>query len=60
MTDEFLTTEEVAQALRVHKATVTRWLKENRLTAMKVGRRWLIPKSDYEAFVANVSKDGIQ
>ena len=49
---EFLTVEEVANALRIHRATVTRWLKEKKLPARKVGRRWLISKEDYEKIVS--------
>lgn len=49
---EFLTVEEVATALRIHRATVARWLKEKKLPARKVGRRWLISKEDYEQFVS--------
>jgi excisionase family DNA binding protein len=52
MIEEYLTTEEVAKCLRIHKATVTRWLKEGKLKAMKKGRRWLISQSDYDKFVS--------
>jgi excisionase family DNA binding protein len=53
MIEEYLTTEEVAKCLRIHKATVTRWLKEGKLKAMKKGRRWLISQSDYDKFVSS-------
>lgn len=52
MIECFLTVEEVAVALRIHRATVARWLKEKKLPAKKVGRRWLISKEDYDNFVA--------
>ena len=52
MDSNFLTVEEVAVALRIHRATVTRWLKEKKLIGRKVGRRWLISKEDYEKIVA--------
>ena len=51
MDSNFLTVEEVAVALRIHRATVTRWLKEKKLIGRKVGRRWLIAKDDYEKIV---------
>lgn len=55
--EKFYTIEEVAKNLRVHRATVTRWIKEgeNRkngcLKARKMGRRWLISETDYNTFV---------
>jgi excisionase family DNA binding protein len=52
----YLTTEEVAKCLRIHKATVTRWLKEGKLKAMKKGRRWLISQSDFDEFVSQEEK----
>lgn len=50
--NKFLTVEEVANALRIHRATVTRWIKERRLPATKVGRRWLISEEDYKLVVS--------
>lgn len=50
--NKFLTVEEVANALRIHRATVTRWIKERRLPATKVGRRWLISEEDYNLVVS--------
>jgi excisionase family DNA binding protein len=51
--DKYLTTDEIAEALRVHKVTVVRWIREGKLKAKKVGRRWLIKESDYLIFVEN-------
>jgi excisionase family DNA binding protein len=53
---EYKTTEEVAKCLRVHKATVTRWIKEKKLPAGKVGRRWLISQPDFDNFVSQEGK----
>jgi len=50
--NKFLTVEEVADALRIHRATVTRWIKEKRIPASKVGRRWLISEEDYQKAVS--------
>jgi excisionase family DNA binding protein len=52
MIESYLTVEEVAAALRIHETTVTRWLKEKKLPARKVGRRWLIAKEDYDKIVS--------
>lgn len=49
---KFLTVEEVADALRIHRATVTRWIHEKKLPASKVGRRWLISEEDYKMVVS--------
>ena len=46
-----LTTEEIAEALRVHKVTIVRWIREGKLKAKKVGRRWLVNVDDYNVFV---------
>ena len=48
-----LTTEEVAQLLRVHPFTVRRWIAEGLLPARRVGRRkWLIDRDDVLDFVS--------
>jgi len=49
---KFLTVEEVADALRIHRATVTRWIKESKIPASKVGRRWLISEEAYKLVVS--------
>jgi excisionase family DNA binding protein len=49
--DKYLTTEEIADSLRVHKVTIVRWIRDGRLAAKKVGRRWLIKETDYNSFV---------
>lgn len=46
-----MTTEEIAEALRVHKVTIVRWIREDKLRAKKVGRRWLVNVKDYNDFV---------
>jgi excisionase family DNA binding protein len=49
--EKHLTTEEIAEALRVHKVTIVRWIREGKLKAKKVGRRWLVNVNDYNEFV---------
>ena len=53
--EKHLTTEEIAEALRVHKVTIVRWIREGKLKAKKVGRRWLVNVDDYNGFVENNS-----
>ena len=48
----FLTTNEVANLLRVHQRTVQRWISSNRLKATKIGPRvWRIKKQDLDDFM---------
>jgi excisionase family DNA binding protein len=50
MVDVDLTTEEVAAALRLHRATVQRLLKSGRLKGYQVGRSWRVPRTALEEF----------
>ena len=43
--EKFLTAEEVAAMFRVSPRTVTRWAKEGRIPAIKIGKNWLFPAS---------------
>lgn len=47
MEEHYLAVEDFARKLLVHRATATRWIKEKKVNAIKVGRRWLIPESEY-------------
>ncbi|MCO8127053.1 helix-turn-helix domain-containing protein [Acidimicrobiia bacterium EGI L10123] len=42
---EFLDLAEAADELGVHYQTAYRWVREGRLTAERVGRRWRVPRS---------------
>jgi excisionase family DNA binding protein len=50
-TDEFLTTEEVADIMRVKPATVRDWLRRGLLRGVSIQRSWRIPRSELERFV---------
>ena len=50
MVDVDLTTEEVAAALRLHRATVQRLLKSGRLKGYQIGRSWRVPRTALEEF----------
>lgn len=62
--DEFLTTEEVAQRLRVHPTTILRRLgaiddpDPERIPAVRVGRVWRIPRREFEEWLARSSQPG--
>lgn len=50
--EKFLTTNEVAEILRVHQRTVQRWISSNRLKAIKVGPKVLrVRKQDLDEFL---------
>ncbi|NJK49027.1 helix-turn-helix domain-containing protein [Candidatus Gracilibacteria bacterium] len=50
--EQFLTTSEIAEILRVHQRTVQRWISSNRLKATKVGPKILrVRKQDFDKFL---------
>lgn len=53
-TQQIMTIDEVATALRISKTTAFRWMKETaRLPNLfKIGRRWLMKKSDFEQLLS--------
>lgn len=48
---KMLTVEAVAAALHVSDQTVQRYVREGRLPAKKIGRRYLIPEDAVEAML---------
>ncbi len=44
--ERFLKPREVAELLRVHRVTVTEWIRAGRIKAIRVGRLWRIPESE--------------
>lgn len=49
---EYLTPREIAQILKVHPATVRRWIQERRLKAIRPGtRNYRVARTDFEAFL---------
>ena len=55
MTEKLLTIEEVADRLNLAPRTIYRYIKEEKLTARKIGRRWQVKEEDLAMFI-----DGIQ
>ncbi len=45
---ETLTTEQVAQIFNIRPATARQWRREGRLSAVRLGRRWLFRTIDVE------------
>jgi len=52
--EKLLTIEEIAEILRVHTRTVTRYIESGRLKASKLGV-WRIKQSDLSAFLEETS-----
>ncbi len=53
----YLTTEEVAEQLRVYPGTVKRWLREGKLAGVSLGSRagWRVSEEALDAFVRRQS-----
>lgn len=54
---EWLTVEEVAEMLRLNTVTIYRWLRNNKLRGIKLGKEWRIKESDLEAFLESHYND---
>ena len=48
---ELLKVEEMAEQLNVNKATVYNYIKHRQLKAVKVGKRLLVRKNDFETLL---------
>lgn len=52
LTEATFTTKEVAKMLNISDATMLRWLKAEKIPGFfRIGRKWLIRKSDFEVFI---------
>lgn len=58
--DEILTAQEVADYLRVSRATVWRWCASGQLKAFKAGRSWRIRGSSMEEFVSQTESNKVR
>jgi len=57
MSSEWMTTEEIANILRVKESTVREWIRQKRLKAAKIGRDYRISREDYQKFIAESYSD---
>jgi excisionase family DNA binding protein len=55
---EFFTVNEVAEKLKVHPATIKRWLREGKMRGLQLGDRagWRVSKADYDQFIEEQQK----
>jgi len=49
--DRLLTVNEVAKILRLNSETVARYIREGKISAVKLGRVWRIEEKDLEQFI---------
>jgi len=56
--DQLLTLPEIAQTLGMNPSTVRLWVREGRLPAEKVGRKWMVRRADLEQMLADQPQVG--
>lgn len=62
MGEKFLTVSEACDRLRLARVTIYGWLRSGKLKSVRPGKRWLIPESEIDRFLAyetdleNISK----
>jgi excisionase family DNA binding protein len=58
--EEWLTVAEIVAMLKVHEQTVRRWIREDELPAIELGRRsgYRIRRRDFERFLEGRSTTG--
>jgi excisionase family DNA binding protein len=56
--NDLITPSKAAAILRVHAASVRRWIHSGLIPAFQVNTRWLISRSDAEAFVKAFNPKG--
>ncbi len=54
MEDEFLTSEEVAQKLKLHPGTVRRMLARGEIPGRRLGKEWRVSAIELQKFIAGV------
>lgn len=56
--DELLTLPEIAQTLGMNPSTVRLWVREGRLQAEKMGRKWMVRRADLHRMLAEQPQVG--
>lgn len=54
--DEFLTTKEISEMLKVNVLTVRRWIDAGRLKAARLGKQYRVKKEDLDNFLYRKGK----
>ena len=60
MTNEYITTGDIAKIFKINVLTVRRWIKSGKLPAIFLGKEYRVKKSDFDSFIQKrrVGKDG--
>ena len=56
--EEQLTLPQVAELLGLNPSTIRLWVNEQRLSAERVGRRWMVRRGDLEQMLAEQPRIG--
>lgn len=51
---EFLTTQEIAEKLKVNILTIRRWIGSGKLPAFRIGKAYRIRKEDFEKLIKSM------
>lgn len=51
---EYLTTQELAEKLKVNVLTIRRWIGSGKLPAISIGKSYRIKKEDFEKFIKSM------
>ncbi|MGZ4218107.1 MAG: helix-turn-helix domain-containing protein [Solirubrobacteraceae bacterium] len=54
MDEELLTASQAAEALSASSQTIRNWIRSDRLHAVRIGNRFLIPRSEVERMLGDV------
>lgn len=54
--EEFYTPEQIAEKLKVQPVTVRRMIRRGQLSGLRVGGRWRVTKTAFDAFLATQTK----
>lgn len=59
ISEEFFTTEEVGELLKVDRRTVQRWIHTGKLKAYRMGRRYRVTRGHLEDFRKETEDSGL-
>lgn len=51
--EKYMTVDDIAGLLKLHKATIQKWCREGHLPAVKIGRQYRVRKSDFDFWYEN-------
>jgi excisionase family DNA binding protein len=58
--NDFLLVEEIAAECRAPRTTVRQWMQTGRLPSIRLGRRRLVRREDFEQFLRNAGLPGCE